>query len=1011
VPPVGLGLAVVAAAALAYTVWHVARRQLKTAPDAEIAARLDRLAEDRPEPPAVPLPVPHLRWAPAGRAGDRRRRLTVATVVALLIPAGKRLGAHWPRLLGLFAGLLLAAAVAATVPLYVAGSLTRVLHAGLTPVNSRPAGATLLAYYPPAGAPFSQADLQRLGAVAAAAGSAVGLPATPVTTYTATGNGNVSTLATPGLRAPIQPYVGTMTIDALSGLAAHVQVTSGRMYTDAPRPDGAIEVVADESAVQAMHLELGRLYRFAPAGAGPALTVQLVGVTRQVEPTGPYWPYRYYHSDFLTAPRVLAQLLGAGEVGFGEAAWYCTLDMRQLNAESVPAVLGSLQRFGLHVAGTVAGAKLDVSPYKVLADFVTRAQTLQALLRLVSIPVIALALYFVAITASLIVAAEEAEIAVYVSRGAGAAHILALYIFEWCMLAVPVAAIAPFPAALFAAAMGAASGFLHFVPRPPLPVLLTRADFVYAAATALVGVGTALVPVVAALGRSIVAQRLRTSRTVEQPLWQRAYLDLAALAVLGVLWLLFRGAALQPGAGAAAIAADPALYLLPAAFLAVSGLLVVRLVGWCLRTLDLAVGPWASPGLVLPLRRIGRLPAQFAPVLLLLCFTAALGSYSAAAARTLDANLTAAVQYRVGAPVRLQEVSPCITMTPEVGACVTYDNAPIGPTGTRPMPPFDLHQQIPGIAGATELLTETVAVSSAPGQPQATLVLVDPDTYANVGWWMNGLNPQTLDWYMQQLRDRPNAVFFSRSLTQTARIGDHGPVELTDQITAKTAAFQAVGGVDLWPGAGLSGPFAVANLHYALSAFGIAESSRIALLRLQPGARVADVVSALGDRAIFVGSQDQAAPEVTAALATTEWAGQSGMLSVGFLVALCVTILGYLFYAALLLRGQLSQLGLLRALGLPWRQLVGTVAAEQGTLLLSGAAAGTLAGLIAAALFLPLFRPAFSGPYSPPFIASGPGAALAEVALVMLGLLAVALGALLLLLRRMHVGETVKLED
>ena len=139
------------------------------------------------------------------------------------------------------------------------------------------------------------------------------------------------------------------------------------------------------------------------------------------------------------------------------------------------------------------------------------------LLRLVSIPVIALALYFVAITAGLIVDADSAEIAVLASRGAGAGHIVLLHLLEWMPLAVPVAALAPLPAAAFARLMGAADGFLRSRPGPPLPVAVSWDA--YASAGAAADVVAALVPVVADRGRgppAVLARggpALRRSRT------------------------------------------------------------------------------------------------------------------------------------------------------------------------------------------------------------------------------------------------------------------------------------------------------------------------------------------------------------------------------------------------------------------------------------------------------------------------------------------------------------------
>ncbi len=1013
VPALGLGLAVVVLV-LGIAGASFRTRALPAEPeDPEITARLERRAASSPEP--EPAPVDD---AVAG-AGTRPRRkpggmprAVAASVRAVAQPAARRLAQRWPRLTGLAAGLLLAAAVAATVPLYVTGSLTRVLHAGLAPVHQRPAGALLVHYAPPPGSGTTTASgaMARLAAMAPHLGASVGLPSTAVVSYLATATGNVRPRSTPGLPAPSRTYTGTMAVDSLSGLAAHVRVVQGRMYGGTGMRGGVLQAVVVPSAYRLLHLRVGRRYTL--SSGGRSLEVQLIGVVSQVNPTGPYWPYRYYHSEFLVAPAAFhAAVLHGRQASLGEADWYTDVHLRSLNAEGVAGVITRLQHLGLRVASQAPGAQLDISPYRTLARFERRAATLQSLLRLVSVPMLAMALYFVAITAGLIVAGEETEISVLASRGAAPGQILAIYAMEWLLLAIPVALVAPLPAIAFARAMGDTTGFLHFTRQAPLPVLLSRTDFIYSGAAVLLGIVAALLPVAAALGRSIVGSRLRASRTVEWPLWQRAYLDIGALAAMGALWWFFHRAVLQQGGQATALVADPALFLLPAAFLVASGLVVVRVVGWLLRLADALVGSWASPSVVLPLRRIGRLPARFAPVLLLLCFTAALGSYSAAAARTLDRNLADGVRYAVGAPVRLSEVSPCTTMQPEFGACLTYDRAPLGSQGARPMPPFALHLKVPGIAAATEEVVTPISVSGPLGPVSARLVLINPAGYAQVGWWMHGLNPLPEGTYLHTLASRPHDVFLSPALQRLAQLPAHGALRVRNHVNGAQAILDAAGTVRRWPGARVSGAFALASLPGARGALHLLVAQRIALLKLSPGAKLSAVETGLGDHAIFSSRVDVAAPEVTAALTTPEWAGQSGMLSVGFAVALAVTVAGYLLYAALLLRGQLSQLGLLRALGLPWGQLVVTVAVEQGLLLLCGAIAGTISGLVAAALFLPLFRPAFAGVGAPPFVASGPGAATAQVLALMGVLLLVALAGMLAMLRRMHVGETVKLEE
>ncbi len=989
------------------------------APDPVLGERLDAAgsrghAAAAEPPPLLPREVAGSR--PGGGAQAHGPAAVPRAVFTVLMLAARRLRASWIRVLGLAFGLLLAAAVAATVPLYTAGSLTRVLQAGLQPYNDRPAGAVLVRWLPPsqpgltgsAGLPASAAS--RLASLTAGVGRGVGLPATPLVRYAATQDQQVITQAEISNPYASGVYFGGTSIDMLTHLRAHVHMVLGRAYHTAPERGGILEAIVTQEAYKTDHLQVGQVYLYPSAAVpGSYVRLRLVGVFQQLDPTGPFWPYRYFTSDFFVAPSAFSALEAKGQVTLGEAAWYTSLHLRRLIAQQVPAVMTGVQRAALQISGVVPGARMDVSPYAELSAFVQREETLTGLLRLVSVPILAIALYFVAITASLIVAADRGEIAVFASRGAPVGQILSLYLLEWVLLAIPVAALGPFPAALFSRVVGSSEGFLHFAAARPLPVFIRPIDFAYAGVAAALGVLAAMVPVLVGLGRSIVSARLRSSRTVDQPLWQRAYLDGVALLLLAVIWWVFHKASVQGGGGAAALVGDPALFVLPPVFLVVSGLLVVRFLGWLLRTLDALAGPFVRPALSLPLRRIGRLPSQFAPVLLLLCFTAALGSYSAASARTLDQNLTAAADYQVGAQVQLQEVSPCSIMKPEIGVCLTYDNAPIGPQGVRPMPPFSLHAGVPGLRHAAELVQEQVTVQGPLNSGQADLVLVNPSTYAQVAWWMPGLNPHPLLHYVNLLTSQPGAALVDPAFANQMGLQVGQSFSLSDGIYNGT--FTDVGAVQRWSGADANAPLVVANLAYAKSAMGMIPAYRTALLQLSPHASLPAIETALADKGIFTQASLVASTLAGQALSTPEWAGQTGMLTVGFLTALGITILGYLLYAVVLLRGQLSQLGLLFALGLPWGSVLATVAVEQGTLLLFGAAAGAAAGLVAAALFLPLLRPAFTGPNAPPFLALGPGGALAQVAVVLVALLAIALGALLFSLRRLHVGETLKLEE
>lgn len=825
-----------------------------------------------------------------------------------------------------------------------------------------------------------------------------------------------------------------MSLDAISGMAAHVPVERGHLPNGALGPGGVIPVAATEGAMTSQGLHLGGVYLLQwPRGR---MRVRIVGVFAEKDPGGAYWPYRYFDHDFFTTPTVLQRRTQEHFAPLGEAAWYTVLDLRELTANRVPGALAALGALRQRITNTTPDAHLDVSPYATLAAFLGSQGTLAALLRLVSIPVLALALYFVAITASLVVTSQTPEIAVYTSRGARPGQVLLLYLLEWGALALPLALLAPLPAMAFAHVMGAATSFLRFTDRIPLPVHLSGAAFTYAGAATLLAVAAAFIPTWAALSRSVITARLRSARTIEQPLWQRAYVDGLAVALLGLLLVLFRHVSLGNG-GAAAIAEDPGVYVLPAAFLVVGGLLAVRFVGWCLRLVDRTAGRRLSVAAVLPVRRIGRVPAQFTPVLLLLCYTAALGVYSAAAAHTLERNLVAAVRYQVGAPVRLQQLSPCSNMRYAEDACREYDDVDpvLGAGQFRPLPPFALNLKTPGVRAAAAIDLLPVTVQQGLSGTPATLIMITPEQYARVAYWDKGWTAKPESTYLRLLEQTPDAILLSPKLgtmdrkvvVQTLAGGGSaapaagaaaglGGTPATPSTTFR-GTFQNVGTLRGVPGAAVSGPFVVTTQVAASRLLTVRCGSdpcvlqRDVLMRLAPGTSPGRVTAALQTYGLETTSLEVARAQEALRLATPAWAGQSEALTIGFLVALAVTIAGYLLYAGLLLRAQLSQLGLLRAVGLDWSGVGGAVAVEQGILVVTGALSGIGFGIVAARLFLPLFQPAFTGPLAPLFVAQGPGDAVWQVFGVLLVLFALVIAGLLALLRRMHVGETVRVEE
>ena len=84
--------------------------------------------------------------------------------------------------------------------------------------------------------------------------------------------------------------------------------------------------------------------------------------------------------------------------------------------------------------------------------------------------------------------------------------------------------------------------------------------------------------------------------------------------------------------------------------------------------------------------------------------------------------------------------------------------------------------------------------------------------------------------------------------------------------------------------------------------------------------------------------------------------GLFGLLSVGFVAAALLTVLGFLLYALFSFRRRIIELGILRAIGLSAGQMTSFLAWELAFLILTGLVAGTVLGAWISNLFIPYLQ-------------------------------------------------------
>jgi putative ABC transport system permease protein len=137
-----------------------------------------------------------------------------------------------------------------------------------------------------------------------------------------------------------------------------------------------------------------------------------------------------------------------------------------------------------------------------------------------------------------------------------------------------------------------------------------------------------------------------------------------------------------------------------------------------------------------------------------------------------------------------------------------------------------------------------------------------------------------------------------------------------------------------------------------------------------------------------------------------------GVLSVGFLAAAVLTVLGFLLYTLFSFRRRFIELGTLRAIGLSTGQMAALLAWELAFLLLVGIGIGTLLGVWMSDLFIPYLQVGTrAADLTPPFVVGIVWPAIFRIYILFGVLFLAALGALVTLLLRMKIFQAIKLGE
>jgi putative ABC transport system permease protein len=817
----------------------------------------------------------------------------------------------------------------------------------------------------------------------------------------------------------------------VSGLEAHIQLVEGDFPAEGV-PGDPVGILVSRKTADLLGLQVGERYTlFVTGQAGAQIPVRIVGVWQAADTSDPFWFYQPDSFDeiLLTSENAFVdQVVPTLETPVATAVWYQIYDGSRVRPATVNGLLENVAVVEARVTVLLNNTTLDVSPVPALQSYGKSASVLTLVLTIFSLPVVGLVAYFISLIAGMVVRRSQSEIAIMRSRGITRRRIVNLYLLEGLLLGGLGLAGGLLLGQWMAQLMSRThtfldpglltGGILSSSSGAAMAIVLTPTSLAYALVGVALTLVALLVPALLVAQHSIVTLRWEQARSLLAPVWQRYFLDLILLVPPFYGWYqLAKQGTITLGSGSNDPFSNPLLFLVPVLFCFSLGLLFLRFFPLLMRFLA-GLADWL-PGitLLLTLRQLARSTTQYAGPLLLLTLTVSLATFTASMAVTLDEHLWDQVYYQVGADLNLAELGES-TEEAQTVALPGQETTTEGTSEDEPLwlfLPVGEHLEVAGVEAAARV-GDYSATANIGGRQQAGQILgIDRVDFPGVAFFRPDFAyNESLGELMNRLAVASDGILVSSSfLTQQGlTVGD--PLRLTVGTAGDYAevSFTIVGSLALFPTLyPQDGPFFVANLDHIHNALGGTYPYDV-WLATDASVDSDTVVDGVRDLGLVVVTARDARDTIAAEQTRPERQGLFGLLSVGFIAAAVLTVIGFLVYAVVSFQRRFIELGMLRAIGLSTRQMTAYLAGELAALILTGVIVGAGLGVWASTLFIPYFQVGSDKTaLVPPFVVQVAWQQLGVILIIFGAMFIVAVAVLSVLLTRMRVFEAVKLGE
>ncbi len=803
-------------------------------------------------------------------------------------------------------------------------------------------------------------------------------------------------------------------ISAMSDIDRHITIKQGEMFSEnGIDDDGSYQVILTEDAAKTLGVVSGGKYIINPVDTNQeSFYITVKGIFTQSDMNDSYWSedlLNYISSVFMPY-ELYGQLIESGFVNIVNISVNYNFDYHSVNMNAIESISGSIKDDFDYYAKM--GYSLEMGSSDILASYVERASNLTAILWAIQIPTMVMLAFYLFMVSQLNVERERNEIAVLKSRGSSSKQIFALYSMEAGLLGLITFLLAPFIGLMLCRFLGVSDGFMEFVNRTGIAAKLSLTAFLYSLAAVAVFFITTMLPIIPASKLTIVQYKQSRIKVRKTALWELCGIDIILIGLSITFYFLyshFTNQAIEDGTFVATGQIDPLIFVFSTCLILGLGLLFVRLYPYLLKIIYFIGKLFWTPSQYMAISTVscaGGSKERFLMLFLILTF--AYGLFSANTARAINNNKNDMIYYSNGADVTITEYWIEQEYTIGGSTMVSYQERD-----------FSRFEELAGVESATKVLIDKEAKCVSGGGPEngagsvnVNAMAIDPIKFANTAWFRNDLLPVHWFNYCNALSDYTNGVLVSSSMANKFKLepGDEIDIRFKGQNNIPVTVLAVI---DYWPGINPNGSpeyFCVVNYNYIRSNMDVMPYQ--VWLRLSENATSEELYEDIEKKRMPIETINDSSQMMIEEKNSPTLQGMNGGLTLGFIITMIMAIIGFLIYWILSIKGRTLQFGILRAMGMTMREIIGMLGYEQILVSIVSIAMAFIIGGITSDIFVPLFQNMYDVEEQiPPFIVSAAASDYVKIYALIVIMLGGGFAILGSIIRKININKALKLGE